>query len=41
MFEPRAIDLVMIAGHGTKPGGLNHNPPEAVGLGEWDLQGLP
>lgn len=32
-------DYVVISGHGIEPGGLNHNPPEAVGLGEWDKVG--
>ncbi len=28
-------------GHGNMPGGLNHDPPEAVGIGEWDKVGGP
>ena len=36
IHAPRAIDVVMVTGYGDKPGGLKHDPPEAVGLGEWD-----
>jgi hypothetical protein len=32
-------DFVTIVGHGVKPGGLAHDPPEASGLGEWDKVG--
>ena len=34
-----ARDNVMVMGHGMQPGGLNHNPPLACGLGEWDKVG--
>ena len=29
----------MIMGHDSQPGGLNHDPPLACGLGEWDRTG--
>ena len=29
----------MVMGHGSQPGGLNHDPPLACGLGEWDRLG--
>lgn len=36
----KATDYFIIIGDGHRPGGWkNHNPPEAVGLGEWDKQG--
>ena len=41
IHEPKAIDYVMVPGDGAKPGGLRHDPPEAVGLGEWDTKGKP
>ena len=34
-----ARDHVIVMGHGNQPGGLNHNPPLACGLGEWDKTG--
>lgn len=36
----KASDYFILIGDGHLPGGhKNHNPPEAVGLGEWDKQG--
>eukprot|EP01031_Cornospumella_fuschlensis_P001048 gene1048-1317_t len=32
-------DYVVIGGHGLDAGGLNHDPPPACGVGEWDLVG--
>jgi hypothetical protein len=29
----------MIVGYGNQPGGLKHNPPDAVGVGDWDKVG--
>jgi hypothetical protein len=29
-------DYVVIMGQGMHPGGLQHNPPQACGIGEWD-----
>ena len=29
-------DHLVIMGHGMHPGGLQHNPPQACGIGEWD-----
>jgi hypothetical protein len=26
-------------GYGHEPGGLQHDPPKAVGIGEWDYVG--
>ena len=34
-----AYDHVIVMGHGNQPGGLNHNPPLACGVGEWDKTG--
>lgn len=39
VYVNSCTDYVVIAGHGIEPGGLQHNPPEAVGLGEWDKVG--
>lgn len=33
------LDHVCILGHGQQPGGLDHNPPSASGVGEWDKVG--
>lgn len=30
---------MIIHGHGMMPGGLKHQPPDAVGVGEWDKTG--
>lgn len=32
-------DIVIMGGHGIEPGGLQHDPPLACGLGEWDKTG--
>lgn len=32
-------DHVIVMGHGAMPGGMEHNPPRAVGLGDWDFTG--
>eukprot|EP00981_Chlorochromonas_danica_P012742 scaffold5382_cov162-Ochromonas_danica.AAC.4 len=32
-------DYVVILGHDYQPGGLQHNPPAACGIGEWDKVG--
>ena len=33
VFLPRAYDHLTILGHGRLPGGIEHSPPEAIGLG--------
>lgn len=32
-------DVVVIDGEGSQPGGIMHDIPEAVGLGDWDIVG--
>ena len=39
VHQDRCFDAVIIAGDSYHPGGLRHNPPQAVGCGEWDLVG--
>lgn len=39
VFFPRAVDYVCILGEKNMPGGLQHSPPDAVGIGEWDKVG--
>ena len=39
LFMAMVRDHVTVIGHGMKPGGLIHDPPEACGLGEWDKVG--
>ena len=39
VFLPKVFDHVIVHGDGLLPGGLKHNPPEAVGVGEWDKVG--
>lgn len=34
-----SYDHVIIMGHGYQPGGLNHDPPQACGIGDWDKIG--
>lgn len=36
-----AIDYVIIHGNNPNPGGMNHDPPDAVGVGDWDKVGGP
>lgn len=36
VFDRIIRDIVIIMGHGRKPGGLQHQPPQACGVGEWD-----
>lgn len=36
MYNPILRDHVIIMGHGSLPGGMQHNPPQACGIGEWD-----
>jgi hypothetical protein len=39
VYTPKLFDHVVIQGHDRMPGGMDHEPPEAVGLGEWDKLG--
>jgi hypothetical protein len=39
LYIPRMHDYTVIHGHGSVPGGKDHDPPPAVGVGEWDLTG--
>lgn len=39
VFTDYMLDYVVIAGTGHLPGGLQHDIPEAAGLGEWDKPG--
>ncbi len=32
-------DIVLIPGHNKNPGGMNHKPPQACGVGDWDKTG--
>lgn len=41
IYEEKVFDVVIIQGTGNFPGGLDHDPPEAVGVGEWDKKGGP
>ena len=36
LYLPLCLDHVIIPGSGIRPGGLKHNVPDAVGVGEWD-----
>jgi hypothetical protein len=36
IYTPIVRDYVIISGHGNLPGGMQHNPPSACGVGEWD-----
>ena len=35
----KVFDYTVVGGDGYMPGGVQHNPPHAVGAGEWDLVG--
>ena len=37
VYEPAAVDYVIIDGIGRVPGGQTHDIPRAVGIGEWDV----
>ena len=39
VYVPKVHEFLIIAGHSRQPGGLKHDPPEAVGCGEWDKVG--
>eukprot|EP00595_Chromulina_sp_UTEXLB2642_P002328 CAMPEP_0196765016 /NCGR_PEP_ID=MMETSP1095-20130614/7395_1 /TAXON_ID=96789 ORGANISM="Chromulina nebulosa, Strain UTEXLB2642" /NCGR_SAMPLE_ID=MMETSP1095 /ASSEMBLY_ACC=CAM_ASM_000446 /LENGTH=1218 /DNA_ID=CAMNT_0042122169 /DNA_START=3024 /DNA_END=6677 /DNA_ORIENTATION=+ len=39
VYLPRANDHVIVMGQGYMPGGLQHDPPDAVGIGDWDKVG--
>jgi hypothetical protein len=39
VYIPRMHDYMIIHGHGRMPGGMDHEPPPAVGLGDWDITG--
>jgi hypothetical protein len=41
VFLPKSVDHVIIQGNGKHPGGLESDPPDAVGVGEWDITGGP
>lgn len=41
VYNKTVRDNVIIMGHGNLPGGLNHNPPLACGVGDWDKVGGP
>jgi hypothetical protein len=36
VYEGIVKDNVVVMGRGELPGGLQHNPPQACGIGEWD-----
>lgn len=39
VYLPQVLEHVLVAGHARMPGGLTHDPPDAVGCGEWDKVG--
>ena len=39
MYLPKAWDHIIIPGEKRKPGGLDCDPPDAVGAGDWDKVG--
>jgi len=41
VYVPKVLEFLIVAGHDRMPGGLKHDPPEAVGCGEWDRVGGP
>jgi hypothetical protein len=39
IYLPLCRDYMIIHGDGKMPGGLDHDPPEGVGIGDWDKVG--
>lgn len=39
VYDGIAKDITIVPGYGRIPGGLEHDPPEACGYGEWDKVG--
>lgn len=39
VYAPMSFDYVLVGGHGRLPGGLESDPPSAVGVGDWDKTG--
>lgn len=41
VYTPNALDYLVVLGLGSLPGGSEHDPPNASGVGEWDTPGGP
>lgn len=41
VYTDICVDYQVIHGEDALPGGMDHDPPEAVGIGEWDKVGGP
>ena len=41
VYTPKVSDHIVILGTGPLPGGMQHDPPNAAGVGEWDVPGGP
>jgi hypothetical protein len=39
VYQARTLDHLVILGSGPDPGGLQHDPPVAAGIGVWDKPG--
>ena len=39
IYAPKCISHTIVTGYQYKPGGLEHDPPAACGLGDWDKVG--
>ncbi|CAM9525720.1 unnamed protein product [Ectocarpus fasciculatus] len=41
IYTDSCVDYLVIHGENEHPGGIDHDPPDAVGVGEWDRVGGP
>jgi hypothetical protein len=39
IYAPKVRSSTVMPGYGFKPGGLEHDPPAACGVGDWDMVG--